>query len=335
MGAVQCANHHFVGHCCRKTEQDGFSSVMQFPPKVPDQELLAGMQDLNAVCADDVESIVSDKETAYLIQDLAELDLDFCASSEANGLEQRPPVTLESGATYKGQWKGEMRHGLGAQCWPDGTKYEGEWRDDAITGKGRFLHRNGDCYIGQWRDNLSHGLGIYYKKSRKAYEGQWAKGVQHGHGIENMHDASSRYEGQFRRGQKEGHGVYLWADGSVFSGCFEANDFKGAGMYDGSEGRRFRGQWSCSVMHGVGKYVWEDGRSFSGQYHLDKKQGFGVFDWSGGQKYEGFWLNGRQHGQGKHTKSGKTETVAWSHGERVEQKVVASAFPQLEALIIR
>eukprot|EP00438_Fugacium_kawagutii_P012409 Skav215463 [mRNA] locus=scaffold1089:90294:94250:- [translate_table: standard] len=35
-----------------------------------------------------------------------------------------------SRATYKGQWKGNQRHGLGKQEWPDGAAFTGQWREN-------------------------------------------------------------------------------------------------------------------------------------------------------------------------------------------------------------
>jgi hypothetical protein len=81
--------------------------------------------------------------------------------------ERRPPYTFKSGATYDGEWKGNMRDGWGIQVWPDGAKYEGttprlhyitllgEWRNNKAHGKGKFWHVDGDIFDG----NLSsHGL---------------------------------------------------------------------------------------------------------------------------------------------------------------------------------
>lgn len=28
-----------------------------------------------------------------------------------------------NGVTYRGQWKGDLRHGMGIQTWPDGSVY--------------------------------------------------------------------------------------------------------------------------------------------------------------------------------------------------------------------
>lgn len=35
--------------------------------------------------------------------------------------------TYKTGAIYKGEWLGGMRHGKGVMEWPDKARYEGEW----------------------------------------------------------------------------------------------------------------------------------------------------------------------------------------------------------------
>lgn len=47
------------------------------------------------------------------------------ADLDMNGVEERPEFVYQNKSKYKGQWKGEMRHGQGVQTWPDGARYEG------------------------------------------------------------------------------------------------------------------------------------------------------------------------------------------------------------------
>jgi hypothetical protein len=35
--------------------------------------------------------------------------------------------TYKTGAVYKGQWKGGLRHGHGVMQWPDNARYDGQW----------------------------------------------------------------------------------------------------------------------------------------------------------------------------------------------------------------
>ena len=63
-------------------------------------------------------------------------------------LEERDEEILPNNAVYKGQWKGETKHGYGIQIWPDGAKYEGYWKNNKANGKGKFYHVEGDIYDG-------------------------------------------------------------------------------------------------------------------------------------------------------------------------------------------
>ena len=51
---------------------------------------------------------------------------------------------------YDGEWKGNMRDGVGIQTWPDGAKYEGEWKENKAHGKGKFWHVDGDIFEGAY-----------------------------------------------------------------------------------------------------------------------------------------------------------------------------------------
>ena len=68
-----------------------------------------------------------------------------------NRLVERPPMELDNGAVYFGQWTQDgKRQGKGVQIWKDGCKYEGTWYADHATGHGRMIHEDGDYYFGDW-----------------------------------------------------------------------------------------------------------------------------------------------------------------------------------------
>jgi hypothetical protein len=58
--------------------------------------------------------------------------------------ERREAFHFKSGAVYEGEWKGNMREGVGVQEWPDKARYDGEWKDNKANGKGKFWHVDGD-----------------------------------------------------------------------------------------------------------------------------------------------------------------------------------------------
>eukprot|EP00931_Biecheleriopsis_adriatica_P101524 TRINITY_DN76640_c0_g1_i1.p1 TRINITY_DN76640_c0_g1~~TRINITY_DN76640_c0_g1_i1.p1 ORF type:complete len:361 (-),score=80.20 TRINITY_DN76640_c0_g1_i1:79-1110(-) len=232
----------------------------------------------------------------------------------------RPVFTFKTGATYKGQWKGNARHGIGEQIWSDGAKFVGTWKDNFAEGHGLFQHADGDIFVGQWRQSAAEGLGTYYhKKGLTTYRGEWTQDMQHGQGVEQW-EGGSKYHGQFHWGKKQGHGIYLWPDGSLYEGQWESNAINGYGHYKGKDGREFRGMWREAVIHGCGKYSWPDGRTFQGQYADDQKHGFGTFTWQDGRKFEGFWQTGKQHGWGvTHKPDGSIlKEGMWNMGQQVE-----------------
>ena len=76
-------------------------------------------------------------------------------------LEERDTVEFKNGATYTGQWYGNMKHGYGCQKWKDGAKYEGHWKFNKACGRGKFWHVDGDIFEGEWVDDKANGYGVY------------------------------------------------------------------------------------------------------------------------------------------------------------------------------
>jgi len=296
---------------CFDDQQAIFSMVASLMAEIDDLELALPRGHIGR--NDGFEAPSS--KLSYFEQDTDDLE-KIIVVADQNVQEQRPSFVFKSGAVYTGQWKGSMRHGTGAQRWPDGAVYEGNWQNNQADGKGRFIHRTGDIYIGSWKTNKAHGLGIYHdNNAHKTYEGVWTQDFLFGLGVETWNDGS-RYVGLFDDGQKTGYGQYRWADGSHYEGAWKANSFEGNGTFSGADGRTFRGEWRGSVIHGIGKYQWTDGREYAGTYTSDKKEGFGIFTWSDGRKYEGFWHDGKQHGQGRFTsKDGTMHTALWLEGK--------------------
>jgi len=258
----------------------------------------------------------------YFERELAEF-LHFVGKGSAVE-EARPAHRFETGATYTGSWKGNLRHGFGVHRWPDGAEYKGQWVNNQAQGMGMFVHRNNDTYLGQWFENKAHGLGMYRHYDCVGvtlYEGEFVNDRLNGYGVESWGEGS-RFQGNFRNGVKDGFGVYHWPGGAKYEGTWEGNHINGSGTYVGIDGRTFRGQWHDSRMHGNGKFEWVNGRVYSGEYVFDHKDGFGVFVWEGGQKYQGYWRQGKQHGQGNiaGASSGASVAASWEKGRRVTDK---------------
>ena len=86
--------------------------------------------------------------------------------------KQLPPINLEDGAIFKGEWKNGLRDGKGIQNWKDNSKYEGEWKEDKANGFGKLTHADGDIYEGEWVNDKAHGKGFYIHSNGARYEGK-------------------------------------------------------------------------------------------------------------------------------------------------------------------
>lgn len=250
---------------------------------------------------------VMDAETLKLIQ----------STIGTNKRTQLPPIHLETGAVYVGQWLNGERDGLGVQSWPDGSRYEGEWKNNKASGHGKLTHSDGDTYEGGWADDMANGHGFYSHSNGARFEGHWKNDKQDGHGVETWPDGA-KYIGQYKDGKKQGKGELYFADGSVYKGDFTDNDITGYGIYTWKDGKVYEGFWKKNKMHGKGKLRWADGRVYEGEYMEDKKHGPGVFIWADGKKYIGKWVNGKQHGRGEYYDgSGAKRVGEWSEGKRI------------------
>ena len=100
-------------------------------------------------------------------------DSEESQAEDYTDCQDRDEFIFENRAKYKGQWKGQVRHGVGTQIWPDGAKYEGHWKNNKAHGKGTFWHVYGDKYEGQWKRDKAHGHGKYTHSNGATYEGDW------------------------------------------------------------------------------------------------------------------------------------------------------------------
>ena len=48
-------------------------------------------------------------------------------SASAAELEEKGETKQQDGSVYKGQWKGQLKHGKGVLTYPDGAVYEGSF----------------------------------------------------------------------------------------------------------------------------------------------------------------------------------------------------------------
>jgi len=96
-----------------------------------------------------------------------------------------------SGVVYEGEFKDNLKDGLGVLRNKNGILYQGEWKDGKKNGKGTLSFQNVNCvcfgqrilrYEGEFKDDLFGGNGIYYFNTVARYEGVFEKGKIVGEG---------------------------------------------------------------------------------------------------------------------------------------------------------
>eukprot|EP00927_Polykrikos_kofoidii_P012138 TRINITY_DN15211_c0_g1_i2.p1 TRINITY_DN15211_c0_g1~~TRINITY_DN15211_c0_g1_i2.p1 ORF type:complete len:504 (+),score=53.91 TRINITY_DN15211_c0_g1_i2:218-1729(+) len=213
---------------------------------------------------------------------------------QALRLVEREEMYLDGGVRYKGQWQGNVCHGLGRLVRPDGTSYEGNFRCGRADGRGKLTASDGSIYDGDWDQDQAHGFGIYVHLDGSTYVGEWIRDLKEGSGMERCSDGS-RYEGQFHGGFKHGEGMFTSSSGSVsYKGQFREDVMEGIGCYRFQDGRTYTGQWTNGRMHGTGSMVWPDGSKFEGSFRHGLRHGEGCLILKDGTSTRGQWVVGKQ-----------------------------------------
>jgi hypothetical protein len=84
-------------------------------------------------------------------------------------------MTSSDGASYRGQYRNNLRHGTGTKIYADGSKYSGEWTDDKSHGQGTADYTDNTRYTGQWIKDKRDGKGtLLHLASGMRFEGEWS-----------------------------------------------------------------------------------------------------------------------------------------------------------------
>ncbi|KAF4085230.1 hypothetical protein AMELA_G00114530 [Ameiurus melas] len=164
---------------------------------------------------------------------------------------------------YRGQWHKGKRHGKGTMYYnQEATSwYKGDWENNQREGWGMRCYPSGDTYEGQWKNSIRHGEGtMKWIQLGQQYSGQWLNGFQHGHGTHtwflrrvfgSQYPLRNEYTGEFAQGARHGQGTFVYASGSVYSGC-----------------------WKNNKKHGQGKFVYKNGRIYEEEFINDRMAEF-------------------------------------------------------------
>lgn len=242
-------------------------------------------------------------------------------------LEERPDVSIGSGARYKGQWRGTRRHGHGRLVQDSGDIYEGQWEQNLAHGRGKYVYSDGGSYEGEWYRGEHSGKGAEVGSLRGAedsrYEGDYLDGVKHGTGIWRS-SRGAMYKGQFEDDEMHGEGCFKFVDSRLYTGQWRHGHMTGQGRMEwlagsSQEGDMYEGQWDDDLAHGYGRYIHGDGGTYEGEWDQDLQSGRGVEYWPDGSRYEGEFYDGSKHGVG-----------IWKGGETLEEYSGEFRFDEME-----
>lgn len=205
----------------------------------------------------------------------------------------RNKEVVTGSATYEGETKDGMKHGMGTLTWDDGDQYVGEFKFDEKT-NGTFRWKGGDTYTGQWKNSLMHGIGTYTYKNGRRYEGEWSVGY------------------------KQGYGVFSWPNRDIYVGEFHKDVCHGVGIQSYSDGRIYKGQWAQSRKHGYGTLRLANNEKIEGQWSSNRLVDLAIHTESNGSRYEEFYRDGISEGTRKPLKR---------KGEEMEQLLKSTSKP--------
>jgi len=166
---------------------------------------------------------------------------------------------MVNGDIYMGDFKNNLRHGVGICYYFNGSEYKGLWQDDKQHGNGELTYADGTIRKGIWSKNIFQGpfVGgetekpVIQKPSatdvNKKFEGCQSGNCQNGIGTYIYADGS-KYVGDFQNGKANGIGKISYFDGDVYEGEIENGEMHGKGMMITANGNKIRGIWSSGIF---------------------------------------------------------------------------------------
>jgi len=130
----------------------------------------------------------------------------------SEGSSSPGPQVWPDGASYDGEYKRGLKHGMGRFSWASGAVYEGDFVEDRLEGSGYFRWPCGSTYEGAWRDGRMHGFGLFTWSDGRSYEGEYKHDFKDGQGVFRWPDGR-RYDGQWKDGVQHGSGTFTSAKG--------------------------------------------------------------------------------------------------------------------------
>ena len=184
------------------------------------------------------------------------------------------------GDTYEGDVSGNLKHGHGINCYPDGGFYIGEFFEDQRHGKAMLVYgssRENIMYIGNYVHNYKQGFGRFWYRNGSSYEGNFNKHDRHGENCTFRFANGEIYKGPFVSNQAEGEGELTQPGTDNYKrGLFKNFKFVQGEMFESTKDYTYLGESMDSKFHGYGKLITNSkSKIYEGTFENGLKSGYG------------------------------------------------------------
>ena len=176
-------------------------------------------------------------------------------------------VLMVNGDIYIGDFKNNLRHGIGICYYFNGSEYKGAWQGDKQHGNGALTYSDGRIRSGAWSENIYQGPSDPRTKGptalpqspapipKEKLEGCQSGNCKNGRGI-YLYADGNRYEGDFQNGLPNGTGKISYYNGDVYEGEIENGFLHGKGMMISANGNKVQGIWeSGKFIKSIGSEI--------------------------------------------------------------------------------
>jgi len=153
-------------------------------------------------------------------------------------------LSHHDGDVYTGEWINGRAHGLGIFEFQNGAAvFCGEFKGDLRDGVGEEIWQEGSVYRGNFRRGEKFGYGVNtWPDDSARYSGRWIRNELKGPGRFEVEHGQT-YQGQWAQSSPSGMGKYEFSDGSIYAGQYELDKKHGFGILIGADGIEERAFW--------------------------------------------------------------------------------------------
>ena len=168
-------------------------------------------------------------------------------------------VLMVNGDIYIGDFKNNLRHGIGICYYFNGSEYKGAWQGDKQHGNGALTYIDGTIRSGFWSENIYQGTSVSditvktggpqppAPKGNETFEGCLSGNCQNGRGT-YLFAGGNKYVGDFENRLPNGTGKITYANGDVYEGEIEQGLLHGKGVMISANGNKVQGIWGRGIF---------------------------------------------------------------------------------------